>query len=131
MNNLEVKTSSLSLILIIILGIIFIPLGVVSLANGLLNNFKIVPLGIGLMMLISFGAIIWLVRRGHSKSIKYFSHEGVTLNDGSRFQWSDLNRVVNQFRITSTAHGTQSLWRTEIHFSNGQSAWLIPTKISN
>lgn len=131
MNNLEVKTSRLSLILTIVLGIIFIPLGVVSLENGLLNGFKVVPIGMGLMMLITFGVIMWLVRRGHSKSVKRFSAEGVTRNDGSKFQWSDLSRIVNQFRITSTAHGTKSLWRTEIHFNNGQSAWLLPTKISN
>jgi hypothetical protein len=131
MNNLEVKTSSFSLILTIVLGIIFIPLGLVSLVNGLLNGFESVPFAIGLIMLMVFGTILWLIRRGHSKSVKYFSHEGVTLNDGCKFQWSDLRRVVNQFRITSTAHGTKSLWRTEIQFNNGQSAWLLPTKISN
>jgi hypothetical protein len=83
------------------------------------------------MVLIAFGTILWLVSRGNSRSVKYFSDKGVTLNDGRSFLWSDLKRVVNQIRITSAAHGTKSLWRTEIHFNNGQSAWLLPTKISN
>lgn len=29
------------------------------------------------------------------------------------------------------AHNTKALWRTEIQFKNGESAWLLPTKVSN
>jgi hypothetical protein len=39
--------------------------------------------------------------------------------------------VVDQIRITSLAHGTKAVWRTEIQFRNGESAWLIPTKVGN
>jgi hypothetical protein len=131
MKHLEVKTNKLSFILMIVLGIIFVPLSLLMMVNGLLNGFKIVPIAIGLMMLIIFGAVLWLIRRGHSKTVKYFSDDGLTRNDGRNFAWADLSGVVNQVRITSVAHGTKSLWRTEIHFKNGEAAWLLPTKISN
>jgi hypothetical protein len=131
MNRLEVKTSKLSFILAVLLGIIFVPLSLLSLINGVLYGIKIVPLGIGLMMLITFFGVLLLVRRGHSNSVKYFSDEGLMRNDGRSFAWTDLSRVVNQIRITSVAHGTKALWRTEVQFRNGDSAWLIPTKISN
>jgi hypothetical protein len=131
MNRLEVKTSKLPLILAVLLGLFFIPLGSWCLVAGLAEGFAPVPLGIGLMMMATHGAVVWLVRRGHARSVKYFSDEGLARNDGLVLAWADLSRVVNQIRITSIAHNTKSLWRTEIHFNGNQSAWLIPTKVSN
>ena len=131
MKRLEVKTSKLQPVLAVLLGLFLVPLGLLSLINGWLKGFAPVPLGIGLMLLMVYGAIIWLVRRGHAKSVKYFSDEGLTRNDGRSFAWADLNRVVDQIRITSIAHNTKALWRTEIQFKNGESAWLIPLKVNN
>ncbi len=131
MSRLEVKTSRVQPVLAVLLGIFFVPLGLVSLAGGLSGGFKIVPVAIGLMMLVMFAAVMWLVRRGHARSVRYFSDEGLVRNDGRSFAWADLSRVVDQVRITSLAHGTKAVWRTEIQFRNGESAWLIPTKVGN
>jgi len=129
MNRLEVKLSKLPLILAILLGLFFVPVGLMSVINGILNGFEVVPLGIGFMLLLSFAAVIWLVRRGQVRSVKYFSDEGLERNDGKRFAWTDLNRVVDQIRIRPG--GMKIIWRTEIQFNNGESAWLIPPKVSN
>jgi hypothetical protein len=129
MNRLEVKASKLPFILTILLGLFFVPFGLVSLVNGILKGFELVPVVIGLMLLISFGLLIWLVRRGYARSVKYFSDEGLACNDGRSFAWADLNRVVDQIRIRPG--GMKVIWRTEIQFKNGDSAWLIPPKVSN
>ena len=131
MSRLEVKTSKLQLVLTVLLGLFFVPLGLVSLAGGLSRGFRIVPVAIGLLMLVMFAAVMWLVRRGHARSVRYFSDEGLVRNDGRSFAWADLSRVVDQIRITSLAHGTKAVWRTEIQFRSGESAWLIPTKVGN
>jgi hypothetical protein len=131
MKRLEVKTSKLQFISAALLGLFLVPLGSFSLVNGLLKDFAPVPSGIGLMLLVTYGAIIWLVRRGHARSVRYFSDEGLARNDGKSFAWADLNRVVDQIKITSIAHNTKALWRTEIQFKNGESAWLIPMRVSN
>lgn len=131
MSRLEVKTSKLQLTLAVLLGILFVPLGLANLAGGLSRGLRIVPFALGLLMLGTFAAVMWLVRRGHAKSVRYFSDEGLVRNDGQCFTWADLSRVVDQIRITSLAHGTKSVWRTEIQFRNGEAAWLIPTKVSN
>lgn len=131
MNRLAVKTGKFSSILTILLGIIFVPLSLFSLVGGVSDGLKIVPLGIGFMIPTIFVAVLLLVRRGHSNSVRYFSDEGLTLNDGRSFAWTDLSRVVNQIRIISVAHQTKSLWRIEIQFKSGETAWLIPTKIAN
>jgi len=131
MSRLEVKTSKLQLVLAVLLGLFFVPLGLASLAGGLSRGFRIVPVAIGLLMLVMFAAVMWLVRRGHAMSVRYFSDEGLVRNDGRSFAWADLCRVVDQYRVTSLAHGTKAVWRTEIQFRNGESAWLIPPKVGN
>lgn len=131
MNRLEVKTSKLQLVLAAMLGLLFVPLGLASLAGGLAGGFKVVPVALGLLMLCAFAAVMWLARRGHARSVRYFSDEGLVRNDGRSFAWADLSRVVDQIRVTSLAHGTKAVWRTEIQFGDGESAWLIPTKVGN
>ena len=129
MNRLEVKASKTQFALVILLGLFFIPMGLVCVLSGLLNGFNIVPLGIGLMCLLMFGVIVWLILRAHRKSIKYLSEEGLVRNDGRSFSWSELSRVVDKVRVRPT--GGKTIWRTEIRFKNGESAWVIPMKVSN
>lgn len=129
MNRLEVKLSKLPLILGILLGLFFVPAGVGLIISGLLKGFEVVPLGIGVLLLITFVVVVLLIRRGQVNSVRYFSDDGLVRNDGKSFAWPELNRVVDQIR-TSPA-GRKSIWRTEIQFKNGDSAWLIPPKVSN
>jgi hypothetical protein len=128
--KLEVKTGKLHFILIALLGLFLVPLSLFNLLNGFSGGFKIVPFGLGLMMLLIFGLVLWLVFRGYRKSVKHFTGEGLTRNDGSRMAWTDLSRVVNQIRVKPGTN-TKMLWRTEIQFKDGKTAWLIPGKVSN
>ena len=130
MNRLEVKTSKLQFILVVLLGLFFVPVGLLLLIDAVLKGFKIVPLGISVMSLVIYGVVFWLVLRAYLKSVKYFSDEALVCNNGRSYAWADLSRVVDQIRfhrITSV----KTIWRTEIQFKNGESAWLIPVKISN
>ncbi|MDT5268758.1 MAG: hypothetical protein QOH49_944 [Acidobacteriota bacterium] len=131
-SRLEVKTRNLQFILIILLGLFMVPLGSLLLIGELSKGSKLAPAMflIGLMPLITFGAVAWLFRRGHVKSVKYFSDEGLVCNDGKSLAWTDLSRVVDRIRL-NRATNFKGIWRTEIQFKNGDSAWLLPTKISN
>lgn len=130
MEKLEVKTGKFHFILIALLGLFLVPLSLFNLINGILDGLKIVPFGIGLMMLLVFGLVVWLIVRGYRKSVKFFSDAGLTRNDGREFAWTDLSRVVNQIRIKPGTN-IKGLWRTEIHFKDGETAWLIPRKVAN
>ena len=130
MEKLVVKTGKLHFILIALLGLFLVPLSLFNLINGSLNGLKIVPFGIGVMMLLVFGLVVWLVVRGHRKSVKHFTNEGLTRNDGRVLAWTNLSRVVNQIRL-KPGTGIKGLWRTEIHFKDGTTAWLIPRKVAN
>jgi len=95
---------------------------------ALLTSAGIARAAIGLVSLMLFGVVVWLVRRGHKKSVRRFSAEGLVRNDGQSFAWPELCRVVDRVRVRN---GRKYLWRTEIQFNNGASAWLIPSKIRN
>ena len=129
---LEVKTRNLQFILVVLLGLFMVPLGSLLLIGELSKGSKLAPamLMIGLTTLITYGAVAWMFRRGHVKSVKYFSNEGLVRNDGRSFAWTDLSRVVDRVRFNRVTN-FKGIWRTEIQFKNGGSAWLLPTKISN
>jgi hypothetical protein len=122
-NQLEVRASKLPLVMLILLGLFFVPM-----ALALLDGFRFAQSAIGVTCLALFGVVVWLVRRAHKKSVRRLSEEGLVRNDGQSFAWADLSRVVDRIRVR---YGRKYLWRTEIQFTNGGSAWLIPSKVSN
>jgi len=129
MNRLEVKTNKVALVCGLLLGLFFVPFSLASLFQ-LKHGFKIGPIIWAVVMLSLFGAVIWLVRRGHSRSVKVFTEDGVTRNDGLRFSWADLSCVVDQIHRRTGSH-IEFLWRIEVQFKNGQCAWLLPNQVAN
>jgi hypothetical protein len=130
MNQLNVKTSKVTFILLGLLGLIFIPLSLGSLIVSMQNRFSLTGIMLGFAMLAMFGFIVWIVLRGHFKSVKYFTDWGLIRNDGRRFNWVNLSHVVYQVRYNHSLK-RKSLWRTEIRFKDNSAAWLIPSKVSN
>ncbi|HEU4562540.1 MAG TPA: hypothetical protein VFS20_32215 [Longimicrobium sp.] len=127
MNRLEVRTSRMHVVAAVVLGIFLIPLSVLSLVMGV-SSGNAVQLGIGVMMLAVYGGVVALMRRGRSRSVKYFSDQGLERNDGRFLPWTELERVVHQIR---TVANEKRLWRTEIHFRNGDAAWVLPMRVQN
>lgn len=136
MNRLEVKASKLHFILVILLGLMFFSMALLISMDGLSKGHLLGTVIAGFILLTFYGFVVWLFRRGHLNSVKYFSDEGLVRNDGRSFAWVDLSRVINQIGIYPSLNRKvywrgKGLWRTEIQFKSGESAWLIPTKISN
>ena len=128
--RLEVKPNRLPSVSAVVLGLVCVPLGLGSLYAGLAGGPRLLPVAAGVLMLALFGFVFWLVRRGRRRSVKYFGVKGLERNDGRSFAWPGLRRVVDQVRV-SPSTGRRVVWRTEIQFGDGESAWLIPSKISN
>ncbi len=128
MDRLDVQTSRLQPAAAALAGLIMVPLGVVSVITGLRAG-AIAPVGIGVAMLALFGLVVWLGRRAHGRSVRYFSPEGLQRNDGKFLAWADLDRVVYQIR--ENPPGKKKLWRTEVRFRNGGAAWLLPLRVRN
>jgi hypothetical protein len=92
------------------------------LIDGLLG-LKPVPLLLGAACMAMLGFLVWVQRRS-ARSVRYFLDDGLVCKDGRRLAWSGLVRVVTQVH-------DDAIWRIEIHFRNGESAWLIPARIVN
>lgn len=130
MNRLEVKTSKVTAVCAVLLGLIIVPLALGNLYQAISRGRVVAPLLIGVVMLALLGTVLWLARRGHLRSVKCFTEDGLTRNDGRRFAWPDLSCVVDQLHRRRGMTG-DFVWRTEIQFRDGESAWLIPRKIAN
>ena len=130
MNRLEVKTSKVTLVCAVLLGLVIVPLALGNIYQAISRGRVIAPLLLGVAMLALLGTVLWLGLKGHRRSVKCFTEEGLTRNDGRRFAWTDLNCVVDQLHSKRGMTG-DFIWRTEIQFRDGESAWLIPGKIAN
>ena len=128
MDRLDVETSRLQPAATALAGLIMVPLGLLSVIAGLRAG-ALAPVGIGVAMLALFGLVVWLGRRAHGRSVRYFSREGLERNDGTFLTWADLDRVVYQIR--ENPPGTKRLWRTEVRFRNSEAAWLLPLRVRN
>lgn len=129
MNELEVKASKFPFVMIAIFGTIFLPLASWILFSGIRSGLKPVPLAIGIVMFAVFAGVVFLFLRGRSNSVKYFTPSGIERMDGRKLPWNELKRVVD--KMASKSATRKGLWRTEIQFNDGNSAWLIPSKIAN
>lgn len=130
--RLEVKTRGLQFAAVVLLGLFMVPLGALLLVGELSKGSRLSParLAVGFAPLAAYGAVAWLFRRSYVRSVRYFSDEGLMRNDGRSFAWAELSRVVNRIRLNRVT-GIKYIWRTEIEFKDGDSAWLLPTKIGN
>lgn len=126
--TLEVKSSKLTLVLTILLGLFFVPMGVGSIISGVRSGRVTFGLGLGLAMLLLFGLFIFIFAKARKKAVRYFSASGIGLADSSEAPRVNLLRVVDKIALRN---GRQIVWRTELEFAGGRTAWLIPNKISN
>ena len=75
------------------------------------------------------GAFIFLTIRAKRRAARLFDSSGITRGDGRRFAWNEFRGAV-----TKTANSRYSLkyvYRVELVFASGESAWLIPQRVKN
>jgi hypothetical protein len=127
--NLDVETGKMQFVLIVLLGLFFVPMGLGLLMSGISNGFNAMSMEIGGASLAMYALVVWLVVRANRKSVKNFSEQGLTRGDGRRLAWTDLQGVVR--RMGRRQGGGLYMWRCEINFKDGEAAWIIPSKINN
>lgn len=127
MEQLNVKTSKVQIFALGVLALFFVPMGLGMLYSGL-SGGKPFFIIMGFVSLILLSGVTFLVLRGYRNTVRRFSASGVMRNDGVQFPWADLKAVHDQL---VNRRGEVFIWRREIQFKDGRSAWLIPSKVSN
>ena len=129
--RLEVRVSRVSAVALGCAAVLFGGLGVGIIAVNTGGDRSLMPLALGLAMFALLGVVAALVRRARRRSVRSFTDAGLLRRDGVSLPWSDLSHVVHQVRTVSSRPDAKQLWRTEIHFRSGESAWLVPNQIAN
>jgi len=72
---------------------------------------------------------IFLTIRAKRFSVRFIDASGITRGDGRHFAWTEFCGVVTQ--TARRRFGGLYVWRKELAFANGETAWLIPHRIKN
>lgn len=94
------------------------------------ENAIIRSLLIGVPILFFISIFLFLMLRATKNAVKLIDNSGVTRGDGRHFAWQNFCGAISQ---TAFNRRTQRkyIWRIELAFENGETAWLIPNRIKN
>lgn len=80
--------------------------------------------------ILSFiGTFIFLTVRAKRRAARLFDSSGITRGDGRRFAWSEFRGVV--VKTANNRFSLKYVYRVELVFADGESAWLIPQRVKN
>lgn len=82
------------------------------------------------MVLAALFTVGFLRVRSKRKAARRFDSTGVLRGDGRLLEWADFHGGLRKTR-RRTPSGPELLWRYELIFANGETAWLIPEQIKN
>ena len=128
MQPIKVRSGPVPMVAVAIAGLIAVPLGGSGLYSGIKGGDPL-PLGLGALLLGFFVILLLAILRGRSRSVKWITSSGIEFADGTEAPWTALLRVVD--RISYDEYGRRVHVRTDLEFTGGRTAWLVPNKMSN
>lgn len=81
-------------------------------------------------ILLIFSLISFLLFRGKRNAIRLIDNSGITRGDKKFFAWSEFCGVITQVDLNQLTQ-RKYVWRIELAFENGETAWLIPHRVKN
>lgn len=73
--------------------------------------------------------LVFLEIRARRRAVVLFDASGVTRGDGRHFAWEEFCGVIVQ--TARNRFGRRYVWRDELAFANGETAWIIPGRVAN
>lgn len=84
----------------------------------------------GVPVVLFLSIFLFVMFRAKRNAVKMIDNSGVTRGDGRHFSWNDFCGVISQIAYNRTTQ-RRYLWREELAFENGETAWIIPNRIKN
>ncbi len=81
-------------------------------------------------IILLLSVICYLMIRAKRNALKFFDASGIKRGDGRIFAWNEFCGTVTQTAFNQRTQ-RKYIWRVELVFANGESAWLIPNRIKN
>lgn len=85
-------------------------------------------LGVPLILFIS--VFLFLMFRAKKNVVKMIDNSGITRGDGKHFSWQNFCGVVQQIAFNQRTQ-RKYVWRVELAFADGETAWIIPNRVKN
>lgn len=85
---------------------------------------------IGVPLFFFLSVFLFLMLRARKNVVKMIDSSGVTRGDGRHFAWQNFCGVVSQVAFNQRTQ-QRYLWRIELNFENGETAWIIPNRVKN
>lgn len=132
--KIEVTYTNFQTILLVGLSLFFVLMSILLFYQTLTSQFSTTREIIvkGAFCLLLLGLVLLLISlaiRARRQAVKMFDASGVTRGDGKHFYWAEFCGVVTQ--TARNRFGRTYVWRKELAFSNGETAWIIPQRIKN
>ena len=94
------------------------------------ENAVIRSLIFGVPVLLLLAIISFLMIRARRNAARSIDNSGITRGDGRHFAWNEFCGVISQKAFNRRTQ-RKYIWRVELAFENGETAWLIPNRIKN
>lgn len=132
---LEIKYKKTSAILLLLLTVFFGAMLLLIVYQNFTSRFitaenafiRSLIFAVPLLILLSF--LTFLTIRAKRQAVKSIAANGITRGDGRHFAWTEFCGVITQ--TARSRFGKNHVWRSELAFANGETAWLIPHRIKN
>ncbi len=95
----------------------------------LTNGIRNVSVILSVLILVFLSVFCFLMLRAKRRTVRLFDASGIKRGDGRQFSWSEFGGVVTRIDINYARQ--KYVWRIELAFANGESAWIIPNRIKN
>lgn len=94
------------------------------------ENAVIRSLIFGVPIILILAIISFLRIRARRKAAHLIDDSGIICGDGKHFAWNEFCGVISQVDLNQLTQ-RKYVWRVELAFENGETAWLIPNRIKN
>lgn len=97
----------------------------ITFENALLRSLMI-----GVPVILLLAVLSFLMIRAKRNAVRLIANSGVKRGDGRHFAWNEFCGVITQTALNRQTQ-RRYIWRIELAFSDGETAWLIPNRIKN
>lgn len=132
--QIKVEYKNLHNILLIGVGAFFVLMSALIFYQTLFSRFstkrEMIVKGAFCLFLLAFVLfLVFLAIRAHRRAVRKFDETGITRGDGRHFSWTEFCGAVTQ--TARNRFGREFVWRQELTFFGGETAWIIPNRIKN
>ncbi len=98
--------------------------------SGSFETAVLRSLMIGVPVILLLAVLGFLMIRAKRNAVRLITNSSIKRGDGRNFAWNEFCGVITQTALNRQTQ-RKYIWRVELAFAGGETAWLIPNRIKN